>query len=280
MYKKILVPIDFSRESANAVDTAVTLAKAEGSEMMLLNVIEDPYTAAFRTVGGVSHDPKTNAFVIELKKRIEEKLNGLVENLKRTGLKVSYKIQIGNVFATISEQIDKVKADLIIMGSKGASGISEVLVGSTTEKVVKYVHCPVITVKEKVDLTRIKSIVYPTDLKEEQEKALNDIKVLQKKHNAHLHLLKVYDSDFVSRKEVEARTKKFAEYFKLEDYSITVLKHPDEAEAILQFAEQIDATMIAMATHYRRGMEVLFNTRISKNVLNRAKRPIWTKRVN
>ena len=281
MYKKILVPIDFSSESANAVDTAASLAKNEGSEMILLNVIEDPYTNVFKTMGGGGFDdPRDSTFVVELKRRIEEKLQSLVENLNKAGVSASFQIKIGNVFGTISAYIDEVSADLIIMGSKGASGLDEVLVGSITEKVVKYVHCPVITVKDKVDLNHINSIVYPTDLKEEQEKVLNDIKVLQKKHNAHLHLVKVYDSDFITRKEVEERMKKFAGHFKLEDYSITAIKHPDEAEAILQFAENNQADMIAMATHFRRGLEVLFNTRISKNVVNHAKRPIWTKRVN
>ncbi|MDA0196400.1 MAG: universal stress protein [Bacteroidetes bacterium] len=280
MYKKILVPTDFSKEANNALETAAILANKESSEIILLNVIEDPYSPVFKSIGGISEDIMSNVFVIELKKKIRERLDQIVDEKIGEGLNIRSLIKIGHPYGSIAECIREVNADLIILGSKGSSGLDEMLVGSTAENIVKYVKCPVITVKEKCDLTNIKSILYPTDLKEEQEEALRDIKELQKAHNAHLHLVKVYDSDFVTKNEVETRMKKFAEYFELEDYSIEAIRHPDEAEAILGYAEKLDVSLIAMATHYRRGLEVLFNTRISKHVVNHAKRPIWTKRVS
>ncbi len=203
-----------------------------------------------------------------------------MEKINQKGTKIQSEVRVGNVFQEISAYVHEINAELIVMGSKGASEIDEVLVGSITEKVVKYVYYPVITVKEKSDLSNIKSIVYPTDLKEEQETILKDIKALQEEHGTHLHLVKVYDSVFASKKDIEERMRNFAEHFKLTNCSVTALEYPDEPEAILQFAQSNDATMIAMATHYRRGLELLFNTRISKHVVDNAKRPIWTKRVN
>lgn len=279
MYKDILVPIDFSSEAANAVDTAIYLAKSDGSKVHLLNVIEDPYSVTLKKLG-VTDNTDSAQLVKIIENAIEKKLDALIQKLKGQGVNIEFDIRVGNVYKAISKYIDNKGIDLIVMGSKGVSEDDEVLVGSIAEKVIRYVSCPVITVKEKIDLTSIKSIVYPTDLKEEQETVVNDIKLLQKEHGAHLHIVKVYDSDFIGKKEIEDRMKKFAEHFHLENYSTTVLRYPDEADAILQFAQSNKATMIAMATHNRKGLEVIFNTRISKNVVNQAMRPIWTKRVN
>jgi len=174
----------------------------------------------------------SSVFVVELRRKIKEKLDSMVDEKIGEGLNIRSLIRVGNPFGTIAECIEEVSADLIVLGSKGSSGLSEILVGSTAEKIVKYAKCPVITIKEKTDLTHIKSILYPTDLRENQETALHDIKELQKAHNAHLHLVKVYDSDFVTGNEVKERMRKFAEYFELEDYSLQAIRHSDEAEAI------------------------------------------------
>jgi hypothetical protein len=54
------------------------------------------------------------------------------------------------------------------MGTQGASGLDEVLIGSTTERVVRFAHCPVITLKQEINLDEIDKIVFATDLGEDQ----------------------------------------------------------------------------------------------------------------
>ncbi len=73
MYKKILVPIDFSSESASAVDTAVNLAQSTKAEVFLLNVIEDSYSTALKSIG-ISRESENKMIVSELKAGIEKNL--------------------------------------------------------------------------------------------------------------------------------------------------------------------------------------------------------------
>ena len=137
MYKIILVPIDFSSESASEVDTVVNLAQSTKAEVFLLNVIEDSYSTALKSIG-ISRESENKMIVSELKAGIEKKLEALVEKINQKGTKIQSEVRVGNVFQEISAYVHEINAELIVMGSKGASEIDEVLVGSITEKVVKY----------------------------------------------------------------------------------------------------------------------------------------------
>ncbi|WP_332913425.1 universal stress protein [Algoriphagus boritolerans] len=63
---------------------------------------------------------------------------------------------LGSVFKGITESIAEQSPDLIVMGSKGASGLEEVIVGSNTEKVVRTATCPVVTIKAETDVKKMK----------------------------------------------------------------------------------------------------------------------------
>jgi hypothetical protein len=70
---------------------------------------------------------------------------------------------LGSVYKGISESIANQNPDLIVMGSKGASGLDEVIVGSNTEKVVRTAACPVITIKAETDVSKMKKVVKLTE---------------------------------------------------------------------------------------------------------------------
>jgi hypothetical protein len=65
------------------------------------------------------------------------------------------------------------------MGSKGANGFEEALIGSNTEKVVRHAKCPVLTVKSKVGIDQVKEIVFATSFKEEDSHVAEEIMRLQ-----------------------------------------------------------------------------------------------------
>ena len=165
------------------------------------------------------------------------------------------------------------------MGTKGVGGLEELLIGSVADKLVRYASCPVITVKQCKDLTGIKNIVFATDLKEDQVQVVEDLKEMQAFFDAKIHLIKVYDSIWLKETEVKEKLQLFAEKVNLENYTVNVAKGTDEAESIMEFAADIDADMIAMGTHDRHGLMHLIAGHVTKNVINHAHRPIWTKAI-
>lgn len=277
--KKILVPTDFSVEAQEALDAAASLARKAGSEVLLLHVIEDPIVNQMKVIGEVGYDPSENVYVKLLIDKTKERLETIVGDSEYEDINISYKMEIGNPFTTIAESIAGHSCSLIVMGSRGASGIKELLIGSVADKTTRYAKCPVITIKAKTNLADVKHIVYATDLKNEQDQLISDLKTLQEFYGAFLHILKVYDSSWVKKEEVEERINEFADYHKLKNFTVNVEKANDEAEAILDFAKEIEADIIAIGAHDRHGLLHLIASHVSKNVVNHAHRAVWTKNI-
>ncbi|MEQ9101034.1 MAG: universal stress protein [Imperialibacter sp.] len=277
--KKILVPTDFSKEATFALESAYPLAQKKGAEIVLVNVIEDPHDYSFNTMGIAGYSPEENIYIVQLIRKTEERMKALVADPAHAGVSMSFEVKIGKTFDKIFEVIERLNPDLVVMGSSGASGLDEVFVGSNAEKLSRFSSVPVITVKARRDLVNIKNIVYASDLREEQGIIMNDLKALQKLYGAKLHILKVFEPVWVNDQEVKERIQKFADYYKLENYTVNTFHDPDEAEGILLFAGQNNADLIAMATHPRKGLGVLLGGMISKNVINHTQIPVWTKAI-
>ncbi|MEM9325902.1 MAG: universal stress protein [Bacteroidota bacterium] len=248
---RILVPTDFSEQSRSALLAAGGLARRTGAQIQLLHVLEKPKREeeAKQRIAQEGTQPELEGIVIER-------------------------------FVTRGNDVDEIihfKSDLIVMGSKGARGLRSLILGTHAESVAKHAMVPVITVKHAADLEHVKRIVFATDLRPEQEDILDDLSRFQTLFDAHLHLLKVYDSTVVKAGEVEKRMRSFAENFRLKSYSVTAREGTNEIHEIIAFATEMKADLVAMATHDRHGLERLFGGLISGSVINEIDLPIWTK---
>ncbi|WP_422359269.1 universal stress protein [Reichenbachiella sp.] len=277
--KRILVPIDFSKESMNALNAAHSLAAHTDSNVLLLHIVEDPNIETMKISGETHYDPMDNLYVKLLLDKTTERLEAIVNDPKNSDLNISYKIEIGNPYSSISENIASHDASLIVMGSSGASGLQEILVGSVADKAVRHAICPVIVVKGECSLTEVKHIVFATDLQNDQSQIVGDLKELQAFYDAKLHIIKVYNSEWTTADDVQQRLKAFVSEYDIPNNSTVAKNSEDLAEAILDYASDIDAGMIAIGTHDRHGLLHLIASHVSKNVLNHSSRPIWTKAI-
>lgn len=275
--KKILVPTDFSEEADNALSAALSLAVKLNSEITLLHVIDDLSVYSIEVTGESHRDSMEKVYVLKLIEKIEEKLQAIIDEERFKDITISWKIKKGNIYSNISKIIGEIESSLVIMGTKGATGLKEIFVGSISDKVVRYAKCPVITIKKCRDLTHIKNIVFATDLKNDQVSIIDDLKKLQNFYGAKLHIIKTYESIWLKKEKVEQYINEFAIKVGLKDYTVTVVEELDEAYGILKFAREINADMIAMGAHNRHGLLHLLAGHISKNIVNHAHRPIWTK---
>jgi nucleotide-binding universal stress UspA family protein len=183
----------------------------------------------------------------------------------------------GNPFVGISKEILDAKADIVIMGSKGSSGIEEVLIGSNTEKVVRNSSCPVLTIKSKVSPKDIHKVVFASDFNEVPGDVVARLKAAIATINADLHLVKINTpSIFENSRSSKEKMKAFVEDFEVEAASMEVYNSASEEDGILEYADDMNADMIAMATHGRTGFLHLLSGSIAEDVVNAAKRPVWT----
>jgi len=144
--KKILVPIDFSDYSKNALKYAAQFAKQFNARIYLVYVVEPMIYPADFSMGQVAI-PSTD---IDLHSRAEEELKKLSKEIIGGSLQVEILIKTGKPFVEIIEAASSNDVDLIIIATHGHTGVEHLLFGSTAEKVVRKAPCPVLTLREPV----------------------------------------------------------------------------------------------------------------------------------
>ncbi len=144
LVKKILCPIDLrEEENSSVVDYASTMAKKMEAQLVLVHVIPkfDEYVGAAPLVVSAS------AFMKEVIEDSEEKIKKILVPLVADGVKVSSIITSGEIAAAILNTAEEGEFDLIIMGTKGKSGMEGILFGSVAQKIVQTSPIPVLTLK-------------------------------------------------------------------------------------------------------------------------------------
>jgi nucleotide-binding universal stress UspA family protein len=271
--KNILVPCDFSKPAINAFRFALDVASQSRGKIYLINVLELP----------VVHDPQLTVaapFISDWGDKIEGDLNKLIAKYK-TDVKVIRGVEYGTPAHTITSFAEKNSIDIIVMGSHGASGLRELLIGSTAEKVVRHSRIPVLVTKEFYK-GPIKHIVFPNTLETEDQQDLTmKVKALQAFFKATVHIVFINTPrNFSSDTLTLARLREFAKHFMFKDYTINVYNDLYEEEGIMKFAASIKGNLIAMGTNARKGIPHMIKGSVAENVVNHTNTPIWTYALN
>jgi nucleotide-binding universal stress UspA family protein len=271
---KILVPCDFSQPAISALRLAIEMAHASNAAVHVLNVIELPIMHDDILTPMPSFD---ETLLRELSERSEKRFSDLKDEFANEYPVSNTKIEFGPIVPTILDYQTDNNISLIVMGTKGITGLEEVLIGSNAEKVVRNAQCPVIVVKRSVSLDELKHIVFPNSMEEGQEDLIRHVKALQHVLKATLHLLCIdTSSDPKEHAGIKQRLDEFAKRFMLKDYTLNVFKSNDKETGIIKFTHWINATMIAMGTHARKGLSHFFRGSITEGVVNHVDCPIWT----
>lgn len=145
----ILVPVDFSRDSLEAVDQSLVLAKSLNVDLLLLHVVHDLCDTPgsyHKTEAGEERVRKMTETAQEMMAEFIAE-NDLEIRTKRAGAKLSVRIKRGLPTTQIIQLAKHEKAGLIAMGSKGRTGLANLVMGSTAERVVRLASVPVMVVK-------------------------------------------------------------------------------------------------------------------------------------
>jgi nucleotide-binding universal stress UspA family protein len=160
--KRILVPTDFSKHAEYALKVAAQIAKDNNSEIILLHMLELPSQGG-DALGQGHNIPEIMFFKNKAISRLEDLMD--VDYLK--GIPVSEIIQFEKAFEGILNISKKNNVDFIVMGSHGASGFQEMLIGSNTEKVVRSSDVPVLVIKNETERFSADNLVFASDFSQE-----------------------------------------------------------------------------------------------------------------
>jgi len=143
MFRKILVPTDYSKHSAEAVRYATDLARRYEAAITLVYVFE-PVTYALPEGHLMQSPPQLQ----EMQAAFEQRLRDAAADAKAAGARqVEAKVLTGPVAAEISDCAERGGFDLIVMGTHGRTGLRHLVLGSVAEKVVRTAPCAVLTVR-------------------------------------------------------------------------------------------------------------------------------------
>ena len=273
--KKIIVPVDFSEQSEFALEAAASLAQKFGSELIVLHMLELSNAIISSTSEALSQEA---VFFLKL---AEQKFEAFLDKPYLKSIEVTPIVKHFKVWSEVNDVAAEHKANLVVMGSQGASGIKEVLIGSNTEKVVRHSDVPVLVVKHNPILLDFENVVFACDFSEEAIKPYLNAKTTFDKLQTKMHMVYVNSPDayFKSSSEID---KKIGAFLKKADGdlenlpNVHVVSDYSIEKGILNFANVIGADIIAVATHGRKGLSHFFEGSVSEDVANHSTLPVMT----
>jgi nucleotide-binding universal stress UspA family protein len=245
--KTLMVASDFSTGSSLALSYAMEIAKAFGSEIVLVH-IQPP-----ESVG----DKMDDGFATARSERLDDlhDLSLLANRLRSQGIKSSYIVRTGSPADLLVQLAAERKPDLLLMGAYGFHTTNRSTLGSTTEYLLRSLHCPVLlvgpSIKERPNhATRLSEIVYASALPEEAQSAQVLVRELARKFAGHVHIVHVEPPQGSSEKraqlrELEMKEEKIADNFRRHGVgSSWTLRFGEQSNHILEQTKLVSANLI------------------------------------
>lgn len=270
--KKILIPTDFSDHAEYALKVAAQIAKKNNGEIILLHMLELPHEGSDAV--GAGHDiPEIMFFKNAAIKRLED----LMDEEYLDGLKVSEIVQFELAFDGILNISKKNDVDLIVMGSHGASGFKEMFIGSNAEKVVRNSEIPVLIIKKEEENFEVNDFVFASNFSDEIKKPFEKVVEFANKFDSTIHLVTINTpNNFKSTAAAQGNMDTFLSNFNVSKVQTHIYNETNVEKGILNFSDSINADLIGMCTHGRKGLSHFFNGSISEDLVNHANRAVIT----
>jgi nucleotide-binding universal stress UspA family protein len=278
--KTILVPVDFSKYSENALEVACYMAKIKGMRIRITHVLEDPYLPYYNFGDFAVLNDAYSQYYSKLEETIREQLNRLSEYVTAKGIQSEYSLE--NVSNSIADAITDQDADLIIMGSKKPDNEEGLLIGSIAEKIIRLSAIPVITVSEIPADFAIKKILFASDFEESSiSPMLERVKRLSEIFKADLQYVIINTPVKYGTYGIdEEKVKEILNKFNIPGSRFKIYYADSEIEGINKYASEIKADLISVCTHGRTGLSHLFRQSVSEHLSSYSKVPVLVYNIN
>ncbi len=273
--QRILIPYDFSETAELALEHATFMAKLHKAEVHLLHVIESySFTSAI-----------SNAFTksqTEYESKIETSANvrlaEIADKLHRSsGITVKTSTEVGKIYKKIISVAESMNIDIIVMGTHGASGFQEFLVGSNSYRVVMGAPCPVISVQTHAKKIGFKDLVLPIDNSSVSRQKVKHAVELAKHYNSVVHIAGIMTmNDVEMQRRFEVKVYQVKEYCEEHEipYTVKMFKGDNISTLTMEYASQINADLIIIMTEQESAG--LFMGSFAQQVVNHSKIPVMS----
>ena len=270
--KNILVAIDFSDCSVNALEHAISIAE-RGNYNIIMVWVNNPTTTKILLASNLSS---------EMVKEVENQFKKLIDKYSKTfkNGNLSYCIREGKIYREIALEAESRKALLVVAGTHGTSGFEEFWIGSNANKIVSLAPCPVITIRSGVRVNHdLKKIVMPVDSTPETRQKASFTALIASLFDAEIYVLALYTTSIGAiRENVNNYAKQITRF--MEEENIPCHSETSEtdniARATIDYAQKIGANLISIMTEQETATSNLWLGPYAHQLVNHSPIPVMS----
>jgi len=271
-----LVPVDFSATSLMALDQAASMVSAlkETNKITLLHIIEGGNFDTITDASEVANTDHQDALAIE---GALNRLHKIVATQGQPNIVYSYIVASGKAYKKIADIADQVKAETIVMGTHGSSGI-QAFAGSNASKVIQIAPCPVVVIKQKPVNKGCKNIVLPLDLTMETRQKVNFAVKFAENYGSTVHIISMEEKDEFLSTRLENNLAQVESY--LNDRGIPTTTNTLKASGgnfvkqTMAWAEGKNADLIIIMSQQDKELSEYIFGSYSQQIVNRSNIPV------
>ncbi|MCF8278505.1 MAG: universal stress protein [Flavobacteriales bacterium] len=267
--RKILVPTDRSKNVEHALNYAIKLFNGEEVEFILFQSFDVPaYTADMPM-------PIEMIGTDELERILELDVAKLREAHTGTKFTFSSKVESGSLSFNIEELVEQLGIDMIVMGTKGASGLAAAIIGSNTADVIQVATCPVLAVPENAVLTEPCQILFASDNKGlSKASVIDSMMSVAKKFNSHVHLMNVLDEGKMTTVDEAVAGLKMDHLLEDIDHTFHFENSNDKSQAIEQYLTTHKIDLLAVIPRKNNFFDAIFHRSVTRKLALHTKVPL------
>ncbi len=266
----ILLPTDFSDNAWSAIIYTLKLYQHETCTFYLLN----SQKVASSRISSFSNKLLTT--MLENSKKDMLKLKAQIEATNaNSNHEFEVIVSLGDLDDAIEGCVQKHAIDLIVMGTKGATGAKGILFGSNTAKIFKKVKsCPILAIPNNYEFDAPKQIAFPSDFNHYCDaKELNYLKKLADLYNAKIRVIHINDKEKLNEKQ-EGNLNTLKEYLKDYEHSIHIVpSHKSKEISIQDFIDELDIDILAMVYYSHSFIDSILREPVIKKIAFHLKVP-------
>jgi nucleotide-binding universal stress UspA family protein len=276
--KKILVPIGFTDQSLVALHQAIRVAKLTNSDLVLLSIVELP--SAIKKLFS-DYESEIDNLKIQLKGKLE-----VIKSKHCTEIaNVDCIVSSGKIYKEITDVAEMLNAYLIIMGTDGSStGMSNKLMGTNANKVIRTSPCPVITIKGDDLQEGCKTIVLPLDLHKETKEKVKIAIEFARLWDSEIKVLSILidDDEFIKNKLLRnlSQVEKFISDSNIKCSSELIKKDKSTKffSSIIDYSKSVNADLLIIMTQQEDNISLNFLGSNANYIINNSDIPVMSVR--
>lgn len=271
MIKNILVPVDFSDNSENALAFACGFSNKLNAKISLLHSYQVPIPVSDTLVLPISEK--------EVRKIALDGLNRMRKDAERKfpGTSINIQATLGMTDIEIPAFAKSCNAEIIIMGTHGASGIAEFLIGSNTANVMENAEVPVMAIPDKANFNGIKKMVFAADYGNHNFSHMHFLIQVAKQFDAEIILLHVSSGkikDNFEDLEIGRFQERIIKESGYKNISYRMLEDKDVFHGVSTYIELFPPDLVVMSMHDRTLTQKIFSRSITKRMAYHSHVPV------